>query len=259
MDFNQQINLLRTTFKKNRAEIYTGIGIGGFFVTIFAAIKGTAKAVRKIDQRKAELEVDDISLKEKFLLCWRDYIFPFATGMTSAALIIKSDSIKAKETGELLSAVVVSRSLLNDYKEAVEETLDEKKKEKVKEAAKEKEINRILSDPSTPVHSTGYGDVLFIENLTGTVFRSSKDAVKDALIAAERQIKGTPGYISLNDLRYELGLPGCAVGEMLGFNESTNNGHLDYTLTGHDYQGELCWSLTILVEPMVDYDFVYPR
>ena len=259
MDLNQRMSLLRTGFKKNRAEIMTGIGIGGFFISIITSIKATVKAVRKIDKVKQEREVEDISFKEKFLLCWSDYIFPFATGMTSAALIIKSDSIKAKETGELLSAVMVSRSLLNDYKEAVEETIDEKKREKLEEKVSEKEINRILSDPCTPVHTTGYGDVLFIENLTGTVFRSSKDAVRDAIMAAERQIKGTPGYISLNDLRYELGLPGCAVGEILGFNESTNNGHLDYTLKGHDYQGELCWSLTFLVEPMVDFDFVYPR
>ena len=259
MSIDQRLNLLRTFLQKNKAEILTGAGLGGFFLSLFFTAKGTAKAVRKIDKRKQELGVDDLTLKEKFLLCWSDYIPTVAMTIASSAMIVKSDVIKAKETGELLSLAMVSRSLLNDYKEAVEETVDEKKKEKLEDKAIERKIDRILSDPNTPVHSTGYGDVLFIENLTGTVFRSSKDAVRDAIMAAERQIKGTPGYISLNDLRYELGIPGCAVGEMLGFNESTNNGHLDYTLKGHDYQGELCWSLTFLVEPMVDFDFVYPR
>lgn len=258
MDFNQRMNLLRTGFNKNKAEIYTGIGLSGFAVSLYLAIKSTAKAVRKIDAKKEELGVEELAFKQKFMLCWRDYIFPFSTAIASAAVIIKSDSIKAKETSELLSAVVVSRSLLNDYKEAVEETISEKKKEQIEEKASQKELDKAMNNPAIQIHSTGNGNTLFIENLTGTVFRSSKDAVVRAIADAERRIY-YDRYISLNGLRDELGLPGHAVGEMLGFDESTNNGKLDYALDACEFEGELAWGLRFLVEPVSDYDMVYSR
>lgn len=258
MDFNQRMNLLRTGFNKNKAEIMTGIGIAGFGASLYLAIKATVKATRKIDAEKKELGVEDLAFKRKFMLCWKDYIFPFATAAASAAIIIKSDSIKAKETSELLSAVVVSRSLLNDYKEAVEETISEKKKEQIEEKVAQKELDKAMSNPAVQVISTGNGNTLFIENLTGTVFRSSKDAVVRAIADAERRIF-YDRYISLNELREELGLPGHAVGEMLGFDESTNNGKLDYSLDACEFEGELAWGIRFLVEPVSDYDMVYSR
>ena len=258
MDFNQRMNLIRTGFRKNKAEIMTGIGLGGFGLSLYLAIKGTASAVRKIDAKKKELGVEELAFKQKFMLCWRDYIFPFATAAASAAMIIDSDRIKARETGELLSAVMVSRSLLNDYKEAVEETISEKKKEQIEEKAAQKELDRAMNNPGVQVYSTGNGNTLFIENLTGTVFRSSKDAVVRGIADAQRRIY-YDRYISMNELREELGLPGHAVGEMLGFDECTNNGKLDYAFSPCEYEGELCWGITFLVEPVTDYDMVYSR
>lgn len=258
MDFNQRMDNLRSNLNRNKAGILTGIGIGGFLYSSYLFCRQTARAVRKIDAKKRELDVEELTLKEKFMLCWRDYIFPFATSAASAALIIKSDNIQTRETGELLSAVMVSRSLLNDYKEAVQETISEKKQEEIEDKATKKNFEKILSDPDLVIYPTGNGNELFIENLTGTVFRSSKIAVVQAISRANERLN-KERYISLNEFRYELDLQGHAVGEMLGFDESTNNGVIDYNFSPCEYLGELCWGLTILTEPVTDYDMVYSR
>ena len=256
MNFDQRINRMKSKYRQNRAEILTGVGIGGVIVSSYFLVKGTANAVRKIEARKRELEVEELSFKEKFMLCWRDYIFPFATLGVSLGLIIKSDSIKAKETGELLSAVMVSRSLLNDYKDAVEEVVSEKKKEEIDKKAADNETQRILSDPSIETfYPTGNGNVLFVENLTGTAFRSSRTAVDTGLANAVIRIKDLD-YISVNELRYEIDLPGHACGEILGFNRSTG---LEYRVYGGEYMGELCWFIDFYTVPITDFDMVYKR
>lgn len=257
MSFDKQMNIARARFEQGKPEIITGIGIGGILISSYFFIRGTFKSVRKIDAKKEELGTEKLDVKDIIALCWMDYLFPVTTLGASIGLIVKSDSIKAKETGELVSMAMLSRSLEEDYRKAVKEVITDKEEEEIEEKESKNIAERVENNNKVEPYTTGNGNTLFIESLNGTVFRSSERAVRDAFARAERQIRDFD-YISINDLRDELDLRGVACGEILGYNHSTENGHIDYKLQPSEYFGELCWIIQVKTKPIDHYSEIWP-
>lgn len=256
MNFDKRMNLARTKFEQGKPEILTGVGIGGVLISTYFFIKGTIRAVRKVDAKKEELGVDKLDVKDIIAVCWMDYLFPVTTLGASIGMIVKSDSIKAEQTGELVSMAMLSRSVNEGYRKAVKEVVTDKEKEEIEER-ESRNTEEIVGNTKIEPYTTGNGNTLFIESLNGTVFRSSKQAVYDAFARAERQIRDFD-YISINDLRDELDLRGVACGEILGYNYSTENGHIDFKLIPSDYFGELCWIIQVKTKPIDHYSETWP-
>lgn len=61
---------MRTAVKKHSPEILTGIGIAGMITTTVMAVRATPKALILIEEKKDELEVNELTPKETIQAAW---------------------------------------------------------------------------------------------------------------------------------------------------------------------------------------------
>lgn len=204
--------------KKHSPEILTGIGIAGMVTTTVLAVKATPKAIRLMEEKKEELEVDWLTAVETVKTTWKCYIPAVITGATSVACLIGASSVSLKRNAALATAYKISETALTEYKEKVIETIGEKKERTVREKVAEE---RIKNDPITnkEIIITKQGETSCYDSISGRYFKSDMEHIKKAEIKLNAQIlTGMGGYVSLNDFYDELGLPHIDIGEDLGWN-----------------------------------------
>ena len=118
---------MRTAVKKHSPEILTGIGIAGMITTTVMAVRATPKALILIEEKKDELEVDELTPKETIQAAWTCYIPAAAIGTVSVACLIGASSVNMRRRAALATAYTLSESALKEYQEKVVETIGEKK------------------------------------------------------------------------------------------------------------------------------------
>ena len=139
---------------KHSPEILTVMGIGGMVTSVIFAVKATPKAMRLIEEKKQEEEVDELSKKEVVNTCWKCYIPTAAIALTSAGCIIFANSIHTKRHAALAAAYEVTRGALIDYRSKVKDTIGEAKEKKIRE---EVAADKIEKHPVGQVYVTGEG------------------------------------------------------------------------------------------------------
>ena len=153
-------NFIKTVGNKlseHSPEILTGIGITGLLSTTVLAVKATPKALRLIDEKKEEIDTDEITNMEVVKTCWKCYIPAAVTASVSVACLIGANSVNNKRNAVLATAYKLSESAFSEYKEKVIETIGEKKEEEVRDKiAKDKiEKNPVKNNE---VITTGTGE-----------------------------------------------------------------------------------------------------
>lgn len=214
---------VRRVMKKHGPEILTGIGIAGMLGATVMAVKATPKALRLMEAKKEELEVDTLTPVETVKTCWKCYAPTVITSVTSVACIIGASSINMRRNAALLTAYTISESALKEYHDKVVETIGEKKESLVRDAiAKDKLDN----DPVTnhDVIITGKGDTLCYESVSGRYFKSDIEKLKQIVNELNRRML-LDDCISLNDFYDEIGLDHTMLGNELGWN--INDGYID--------------------------------
>lgn len=83
---------VRTAMKKHSPEILTGIGIAGMITTTVMAVRATPKALILIEEKKDELETDQLSGKEIVKTAWPCYIPAAIVGSVSVFCLIGASS-----------------------------------------------------------------------------------------------------------------------------------------------------------------------
>ena len=220
---------VRRIAKKHGPEILTGIGIAGMLGATVMAVKATPKAVRLMEAKKEELEVEKLPPVEVVKTCWKCYIPTVITSATSVACIIGASSMNMRRNAALLTAYTISESALKEYQEKVVETIGEKKESLVRDAiAKDK----LENDPITnhDIIITGKGDTLCYESVSGRYFRSDIEKIKQIVNELNRRML-LDDSISLNDFYGEIGLEHTKIGDELGWN--INNGYIDINFRAH--------------------------
>ena len=93
------IRNMRTAVKKHSPEILTGIGIAGMITTTVMAVRATPKALILIEEKKDELEVNELTPKEIVQAAWACYIPAAVTGTVSIACLIGASSVNIRRRG----------------------------------------------------------------------------------------------------------------------------------------------------------------
>ena len=62
------LKTVQTFANEHRSEILTGVGIAGMFTTVGLAIKATPKAMELIEEKKEELDTDELTKGETLSL-----------------------------------------------------------------------------------------------------------------------------------------------------------------------------------------------
>lgn len=218
---------IKTTMVKNAPGILVGVGIVGMAGTTILAVRATPKAITLIEAKKRELEVDSLTPVETVKATWKCYIPAAVTGVMSTACLIGASSVSARRNAALATAYNLTKVAMNDYKDAVVETIGEKKEQIVRDTAAKKKIER---DPvtNTEVIVTERGTTLCYDAVFGRYFRSDIDTIKRAVNELNRSIVSSM-YASLNEFYDEIGLPPIEIGDKLGWNMDDGQIEVDFS------------------------------
>lgn len=245
---------VKSTMVKNAPGILVGVGIVGMVGTTILAVRATPKAIKLIENKKRELEVDSLTPVETVKTTWKCYIPAAVTGVTSTACLIGASSVSARRNAALATAYNLTKVALNDYKDAVVETIGEKKEQVVRDAVAKKKIEQ---DPvtNTEVIVTERGTTLCYDAVFGRYFRSDIDTIKRAVNELNRSIVSSM-YASLNEFYDEIGLPPIEIGDKLGWNMDDGQIEVDFS-SQLAADGTPCLVISFNVAPDYGYSKFY--
>lgn len=235
---------------KHSPEILTGIGIVGMATTTVMAVRATPKAVKLINAKKNELEVEVLPVKDVIKTTWKCYIPAAVTGVTSMVCLIGASSVNARRNAALATAYNISKVALSEYKDAVVETVGEKKEQAIRDTVAQKKIEK---DPvqNKEVIMTDRGTTLCYDGVFGRYFKSDIDTIERAINSINRDIVSNM-YVSLNEFYDEIGLPHIDIGDEVGWNidDGQINVHYSSQLAS---DGTPCRVITYNVMPKYDF------
>lgn len=246
---------IQTIATKHSPALLTGIGIAGMVTTTVLAVKATPEALRLIDDRRVELDIEstkDLPAMETVKATWKCYIPAAVTGVASVACLIGANSVNSKRNAALAAAYNLSTTALAEYKEKVVETIGEKKEQLVRDKVAEE---RLKKEPSknTAIVVTNNGNTRCFDTITKRRFTSDIEKIKRIVNELNRRMVTGEDYISLNDFYYELGLDGVSIGDELGWNVADGLIDLDFSAQLDD-DGTPCIVIDYTVVPKRGYD-----
>ena len=269
----QMLKTAQNTIKKHSPEILTAIGIAGMVTTTVLAVKATPKALELIEKEKdrkneeflkeaeknGDSECNHISkLKplEAVKVAWKPYIPAALTCLASAGCLIGANSVHVRRQAALYSAYKLSETAFTEYREKAKEVVGEEKEKEIRERVSQDHVSNIIIHEDGIVH-TGNGNTLFLDPISKTVFRSSKNSIDKTVNELNwRMTYGSEPYISLEEFYNELKLPHYALGNELGWR--TDKGMIDVVYNpAVTNSGEPCLELDFLIPPEWDFNNFY--
>lgn len=252
-----KVNLAKTfksvgkVLAKHGPEILTGIGIGLGIATPVLAVRNTPKALKLIEAKKEELEVETLTPAETVKTTWKCYIPAAATGVASVACILGANTVSGRRSAALATAYSLSETALREYKDKVVETIGEKKEREVRDAIAQDKIDR------NPVKAgdiiiTEKGNTLCYDVHSGRYFKSDLDKLKKAVNEINYRLINEC-YISLNEFYYVIGLEETQLGDDLGWRIESGLLDFDYTSKLTD-DGTPCIVIDYNIAPKYGYD-----
>lgn len=241
----------RIFITKHSPEILTGIGITGMITSTVLAVKATPKALKLIENKKKEINTDNLNTIEIIKVAWKPYIPTVLVGLASATCIIGASATNYKRNAALASAYALSERTLLRYRDKVIDTIGERKEHQIKEKVAQDELNNNKINNSQII-ITGQGDTLCMDSYSGRYFKSNMEFIKRIVNELNRRLV-YENYISLNEFYGELGLDNVKNGELVGWN--LDSGLIDPTFsTCLTDDGQPCLVLDFTIDPKYDYD-----
>jgi hypothetical protein len=238
---------------KRAPEILIGIGVGGMITSIGLAIAATPKALRSIEEKKEELEVDELTRGEVVKATWKHYVPTIITCTTSALCIFGANSAHVRRNAALATAYKVSETALAEYREKVIESMGERKDSAIRDLVAKKHVEENPTK-GCEIVITEKGNTLCYDHLSGRYFKSDIDHIQKAVNKLNRgMMYDMGGYVSLNDFYDELGLSHTKLGNDIGWN--LDNGLIDiYFGSQIADDGTPCIVLDYTIAPIYNYD-----
>ena len=249
---------VRTSLSRHSPEILIGLGITGMITTTVIAVKATPKAVRLLEEKKRELDVESLAPVEVVKTTWKCYVPAAISGFASIACLVGSNSVNARRNAALATAYKLSETAFTEYRDSVIETIGEKKEKTIRDKVSEKQIKEAPVS-KTEVIVTGRGKTLFFEPLSHRYFYSTIELIKRAENKLNKDIICDPfDYgVTVNDFYNEIGIPTTATGDGLGWN--LRIGMIDIYPSaqmaeeGTEHEGEPCIVLNYTNPPKYEF------
>lgn len=225
-----ELNNIASRFGKflsdNSPAILTGIAVAGTVTTAYLTGRATLKAAALIAEEEAQFdeEFEDANTRreiivDRFLLCWKLYIPPVASGVATIACIIAVNQIGTRRAAALAAAYSLSEKAIEEYRAKVVEKIGEKKEKAYRtEIAQE----RITATPpeSRLEDAVLIGDsmsVLCCDLFTGRYLLSDMETLRRASNDINFQVTHDY-YASLSDFYDRIGLEHTSMSDDFGWN-----------------------------------------
>lgn len=196
--------------KKNSATILTCVGAAGVVATAVTAVKATPKAVRLLEEAKAE-KGEDLTKFEVVKTAGPAYIPSVMIGAGTIACIFGANVINKRHQAALMSAYAMLDQSYREYRNKTTELYGEETDQHIRsEIAKDKYEDQ-------DIEVSGEGDKqLFYDEFSGRYFEASMEDVLAAEYKLNRMINiGFGAY--LNEFYELLGLEPVDYGNHLGW------------------------------------------
>jgi len=241
----------RNALVKRSPELLTGIGIAGMLTSTCLAVGATPKALKLIEMKKEEDNVDKLPKVEVVKTCWKCYVPTVVTAAMSVACLTLASRENLKRNAALATAYTLSETALREYKEKVVETIGEKKEQIIRDKIDKERIEKNPVDKANVI-VTGKGESLCLDSVTGRYFYSNIDQINKAVNFLNRRMLNE-GYVSLNEFYEEIGLKWIDVGDQLGWN--TDRGLIELSFGTQLAEDDIpCIVINYTVAPRRDYN-----
>ena len=239
--------------KKHSPELLTGIGIAGMLTTVVLAVRATPKALRLIDEKKADVpEEENVPRIEAVKAAWKVYVPAVLTGILSTICLIGANSVNQRRNAAIAAAYSLSESALKEYREKVVETIGERKEQAIRDDITK---DRITENPVREVVVSDRGSTLCYDSLSGRYFKSDIEKLRRIVNDLNRRMRDEM-FISLNDFYCAVDNPDLGptkLGDMLGWN--IDKGYIDLNFSSQlTTDGTPCLVLDYTVVPEYEYN-----
>lgn len=231
--------------KTNRRTIIDAGVVLGLVLSNVASARAGAKSSRMIGQQE-QLLGRKLTKKEKFKLCWKNYLLPVSIIAGSAVGVGGNHILNSKSEAALLTAYSVSQNKLQSLQEKTEEIVGTQKATKIKDAVSKEVLDEHKNDTPSNTNIISESDkIKFIEPITGRTFMSTWNEVDRVVNELNALMINKGGYISLNDWfeRLHLEPVNSVVGENLVWGISSDGNQWLINIshsTDNDDKGNPC-------------------
>lgn len=205
--------------KKHAPEILTGIGIAGVFTSFGMIIYASPKALKKIEEAKAEkgeeYPEEEFTRVDAVKAAWKCYIPAGITCAAAVTCIISASAVNAKRNAALVTAYTLSETALKEYQTKVTEKIGEKKEQEIRDEIVADKVKQKKPDKTRRIQA-GKGNTLCYDMYTGREFYSSMEELKKGEVEANFQLLNED-WINLNDYYYAIGLDSVKGGSDVGW------------------------------------------
>ncbi len=206
--------------KEHSPEILVTTGVVGMVTSTVLAVKATPKALDLMEDKKSELGVTYLTGREIVESTWKEYVPAVGVGVVSAACIIAGTTQNSRRNTALATVYKLSESTLKEYQKKTEEVVGKEKADEIeREVAKARIKERptfIQNDNSDYIYTTGHGDTLMYDSLSGRYFRSSMNAVDRAVNEINKSLL-SDYVMTVNDFYIEIEIPTIGAGSLIGW------------------------------------------
>ena len=221
---------MRINIRKAAPLVATGLACVGVIVTAVLAAKEVPKVKERLDEKKQELDVEELTVIETVKtaapVCWP----VCAAAVGTIACIVGIQALNQKQQASLIAMYGVAAKTLQKYDGKIKELFGEDAPLQVKTA--------IAQDTANETHVLNLvGDeCLFYDMISGRYFTSTMLDVRDAEYHFNRNFILRGGIASLNELYDFLGLDHVEEGDMAGWELSDLADFYGYEWVDFDHE-----------------------
>lgn len=214
MNFKELTSKGLNFIQKNQSTILTALGVAGLVSTAGLTAHATYRAMNKVQE--AGYAIEDLTIKERFLLTWRMYIPPVVMGGVSIACIIGAHSADTKKNAALAGLYAITEETLQDYRQKVIEKIGEKKEEEIHGEVMQERLDKNPVSKNQ-VLLTGKGETLVYDSCSGRYFKSDIETIRKIVNDLNQEMLFGFQWMGLNDLYCALGIGAVKMGEEIGW------------------------------------------
>ena len=197
---------------KNEPDILMWMGVAGFIGSIPLIIRGSIRGYKNIQQRKEELKIDKLPVKETIKCVWKEVIAPTVIIASAVTCVVAGNKVSAKRNAALAAAYTVTETALQEYQEKTKELVGEEKEKQIQEA-----VNKKDNSKANNVIITGKAQIRFKESLTGQIIQSDWTLIQKMANELNARAIGGEDTITLNDWLQAIGADPVDYGDNVGW------------------------------------------
>lgn len=225
---------LGTSVRKHSPLLLTIGAIAGVGAVIFTTSKAAVKTKEQLEDKTYDYFTDGdgpVPTKEKAVIIAKNYWPVAVTAAGTVGCIIFNHKITSSRIQTATALAGVYKEAYDTYREKVRERIGDNDR---RELEADIAADKVREAGVTPDLIPGEG-VLFIESLTGQVFRSSVDDIRREERRYNDDLRGSD-WLSINEWLCHLGLNQMEhqIGENLGFVEKYEKDGLNIIFTPSD-------------------------